>query len=79
MRLHQARAAARFDAQGGLVLLRDQDRAAGTAPPSRRRRALVVQAMQQRRPGPYQIQAAIAACHAEAPTWEATDWPQISC
>lgn len=29
------------------------------------------------RPGPYQLQAAIAACHAEAPSWEATDWPQI--
>ena len=30
-----------------------------------------------RRPGPYQLQAAIAACHAEAPSWEATDWEQI--
>ena len=30
-----------------------------------------------RRPGPYQIQAAIVACHAEAPSWDATDWPQI--
>lgn len=29
------------------------------------------------RPGPYQVQAAIVACHAEAPSWEATDWPQI--
>lgn len=30
-----------------------------------------------KRPGPYQLQAAIVACHAEAPSWEATDWPQI--
>jgi RNA polymerase sigma-70 factor (ECF subfamily) len=37
----------------------------------------VVRASRLRRPGPYQIQAAIVACHAEAPNWAATDWPQI--
>jgi RNA polymerase sigma-70 factor (ECF subfamily) len=77
IRLHQARAAARFDAAGRLVLLRDQDRSRWDHPAIAAASALVVQALAQRRPGPYQIQAAIAACHAEAPTWAATDWPQI--
>ena len=77
MQLHQARAAARFDAAGGLVLLRDQDRGRWDQAAIAAAGALVVQALQQRRPGPYQIQAAIAACHAEAPTWATTDWPQI--
>ncbi len=77
MQLHQARAAARFDAVGGLVLLRDQDRGRWDQAAIGAASALVVQALEQRRPGPYQIQAAIAACHAEAPTWAATDWPQI--
>ncbi|TMD03290.1 MAG: RNA polymerase sigma factor, partial [Chloroflexi bacterium] len=77
MRLHLARADARLDAAGDLVLLRDQDR-------SRWKRDLIAgaiglleQAGAMRRPGPYQLQAAIAACHAEAASWEATDWPQI--
>jgi len=77
IRLHRARAVTRFDAEGRLVLLRDQDRArwdhAGIAAAA----DLVVRAAQKRRPGPYQIQAAIVACHAEAPSWAATDWPQI--
>ena len=77
IRLHQARAAARFDSAGRLVLLRDQDRTRWDHTAIAAAAALVVQALQQRRPGPYQIQAAIAACHAEAPAWEATDWPQI--
>ena len=37
----------------------------------------MVRASRMRRPGPYQIQAAIVACHAEAPSWEHTDWRQI--
>ncbi len=77
IRLHQARAAARFDSGGGLVLLADQDRSlwdrAAIAAASR----LLVRAARQRRPGPYQLQAAIVACHAEAERWEDTDWPQI--
>jgi RNA polymerase sigma factor (sigma-70 family) len=77
IRLHRARAAARFDAAGRLVLLRDQDRVrwdhAGIAAAAN----LVVRAAQLRRPGPYQLQAAIVACHAEAVSWETTDWMQI--
>lgn len=77
MRLHLARASARFDEHGRLVLLRDQDRSRWD-----RRRIddgirLVERAGALKRPGPYQLQAAIAAVHAEAPAWEATDWPQI--
>ena len=75
--LHRARVDARFDASGGLVLLPDQDRSkwdrAAIADASR----LLAQAARQRRPGPYQLQAAIVACHAEAPSWSDTDWEQI--
>jgi RNA polymerase sigma factor (sigma-70 family) len=78
IRLHRARAAARFDREGGLVLMRDQDRslwdqdaiAAAT-------QLLTRSARRHRRPGPYQLQAAIVACHAEAARWEDTDWEQI--
>jgi len=77
IRLHRARSDARFDERGHLVLLRDQDRSrwdhAAIAAASR----LVLDAGRLHRPGPYQVQAAIVACHAEAPSWEATDWPQI--
>jgi RNA polymerase sigma-70 factor (ECF subfamily) len=75
--LHESRAATRFDGWGRLVQLADQDRA-------RWDRALIVsatrllaQAMALRQPGPYQIQAAIAARHAAAPDYQHTDWPQI--
>jgi RNA polymerase sigma-70 factor (ECF subfamily) len=77
IRLHRARAATRFDAEGRLVLLRDQDRARWNHAEIAAAADLVVRAAQLRRPGPYQIQAAIVACHAEAPGWEATDWLQI--
>jgi len=77
IRLHRARAATRFDAAGRLVLLRHQDRARWNHAEIAAAADLVVRAAQLRRPGPYQIQAAIVACHAEAPSWEATDWPQI--
>ena len=77
IRLHQARAATRFDASGGLVLLRDQDRARWDHAAIAAAAADVVALAAARRPGPYQIQAAIAACHGEAPSWEATDWAQI--
>lgn len=77
IRLHRTRAAARFDHVGGLVLLRDQDRHlwdhAGIAAAC----ALVETALRMRAPGPYQLQAAIAACHAGALSWEETDWLQI--
>ena len=77
IRLHRARAAARFDAVGRLVLLRHQDRARWDHAEIAAAADLVVRAAQLRRPGPYQIQAAIVACHAEAPSWDTTDWTQI--
>ena len=77
MRLQLARAAARFDAAGDLVLLADQDRSLWDREEIAAAVELIERAAAMRRPGPYQLQAAIAACHAEAPSWEATDWPQI--
>jgi RNA polymerase sigma-70 factor (ECF subfamily) len=77
IRLHRARAASRFDAEGRLVLLRQQDRARWDKAEIAAAADLVVRAARLRRPGPYQIQAAIVACHAEAASWESTDWPQI--
>jgi RNA polymerase sigma-70 factor, ECF subfamily len=77
MLLHDARREARVDLRGELILLEDQDRSRWDAARIAEGRALVGAAMALRRPGPYQIQAAIAALHDEAPSWEATDWPQI--
>src|SRR6202022_3341381 len=77
MRLHQARAAARFDAEGRLVLLRDQDRSLWDAAAIARATQLIERAGARRRLGPYQVQAAIVAVHAETPSWEKTDWLQI--
>lgn len=77
IRLHRARALARFDSDGRLVLLCNQDRSRWNRTEIAAAADLVVRAAQLRRPGPYQIQAAIVACHAEAPTWAETDWMQI--
>jgi RNA polymerase sigma factor (sigma-70 family) len=77
IRLHRARARSRFDEQGRLVLLRDQDRSRWDRAVIAEAADLVVKASRMRRPGPYQIQAAIVACHAEARSWEQTDWLQI--
>jgi RNA polymerase sigma factor (sigma-70 family) len=77
IRLHRARAAARFDLNGGLVLLRDQDRSQWDRAAIANATQLLAHAARQRRPGPYQLQAAIVACHAEAERWEETDWEQI--
>jgi RNA polymerase sigma-70 factor (ECF subfamily) len=77
MRLHLARAATRFDAGGELVLLQDQERGRWDRAAIADAGSLLQRAASLARPGPYQIQAAIAACHAEAPSWEATDWPQV--
>jgi RNA polymerase sigma-70 factor (ECF subfamily) len=77
VRLHRARAATRFDAEGRLVLLRHQDRARWNKAEIAAAADLVVRAARLRRPGPYQIQAAIVACHAEAASWASTDWLQI--
>jgi len=77
IRLHQARAAARFDGDGRIIQLPDQDRASWDHAAIASAGRLIARAAALRRPGPYQLQAAIVACHAEAPTWEDTDWTQI--
>ncbi len=75
--LQHARAAARFDADGELVLLEDQDRAKWDRRLIAEGLALVDKAIRHRQPGPYQVQAAIAALHARARTFVETDWAQI--
>ena len=77
MRLHHARRTARFDGEGRLVLLRDQDRSRWDQTAIVAAAALVQTALRMQAPGPYQLQAAIAACHAEAASWGETDWRQI--
>jgi predicted RNA polymerase sigma factor len=77
IRLHRARATSRFDATGSLVLLRHQDRSRWDRAAVAAATQLLTSAARCRRPGPYQIQAAIVACHAETARWEDTDWPQI--
>jgi RNA polymerase sigma factor (sigma-70 family) len=77
IRLHRARAAARFDRDGGLVLLQHQERSRWDREAIAEATRLLACAASQRRPGPYQLQAAIVACHAEAERWEETDWEQI--
>ncbi|GAA4445329.1 RNA polymerase sigma factor [Phytohabitans houttuyneae] len=77
IRLHQARAAARFDAEGRIIPLPAQDRGRWDRDAIEEAGALIARAAAHRRPGPYQLQAAIVACHAEAARWEDTDWPQI--
>ena len=68
----------RLDAAGDLITLEDQDRSLWDAAEIGEGVAVLEAALRRGRPGPYQIQAAIAACHATAPTADATDWPQIA-
>jgi predicted RNA polymerase sigma factor len=75
--LHQARRRSRFDAEWHLVLLGEQERSLWDAGSIQRSIALLNGALRQGRPGRYQAQAAIAACHARARRWEDTDWEQI--
>jgi RNA polymerase sigma factor (sigma-70 family) len=77
MRLHLARSDARFDSEGKLILLADQDRSRWNREMIADAVKLIEQAAALGRPGPYQIQAALVACHAEAESWQATDWQQI--
>jgi RNA polymerase sigma-70 factor (ECF subfamily) len=77
MLLQHARAAARFDANGGMVLLEDQDRASWDRAQIVEGITLTDRAFAMRRPGAYQIQAAIAALHSRAARFEDTDWSQI--
>jgi RNA polymerase sigma-70 factor (ECF subfamily) len=76
--LTDARRAARVDAAGAYVGLEHQDRSRWDAGQVAEGRAVLEAALRLRRPGPYQLQAAIAALHAGAPSWAATDWPQIA-
>jgi len=75
--IQHARAASRFDEAGGLVLLRHQDRSRWDHEAIAAGDAMIERAAALRRPGRYQLQAAIAALHATAPSWEETDWLQI--
>jgi RNA polymerase sigma-70 factor (ECF subfamily) len=75
--LHDARRVTRADETGSLVLLGDQDRTRWDHDQIGEGVALVERSLR-RGVGPYQLQAAVAALHAEAPTAEATDWPQIA-
>ena len=77
MLLHESRAATRFDGWGRLVRLADQDRARWDRPLIAEATRLLDQAIALRASGPYQVQAAIAALHAQAPDYEQTDWRQI--
>jgi RNA polymerase sigma-70 factor (ECF subfamily) len=77
IRLHSARAAARFDRDSCIVLIRDQDRSLWDRQAIADAIRLLTHAARRQRPGPYQLQAAIVACHAEASRWEDTDWEQI--
>lgn len=77
MLLHESRRAARTSAAGELVLLADQDRALWDRGMIAEGCGLVERALRSRRFGPYALQAAIAAVHAEAATADATDWAQI--
>ncbi|MGW3848616.1 RNA polymerase sigma factor [Streptomyces fagopyri] len=76
--LHDSRRATRVDAAGDLVTLEDQDRTAWDRAAIDEGAALLETALRRGRPGPYQIQAAIAACHTTAVTAEGTDWADIA-
>ena len=77
MLLHEARRAARIDAAGDLVLLESQDRSLWDRGRIAEAQGLIERALLSRRVGPYLLQAAIAAVHAEAPSAGETDWAQI--
>jgi RNA polymerase sigma-70 factor (ECF subfamily) len=76
--LQDSRRDTRYDEHGDLVLLEDQDRAAWDRTAIDEALAMLPGALRRGRPGPYQLQAAIAALHAAAPSFAATDWAQIA-
>ncbi|HYX77667.1 MAG TPA: RNA polymerase sigma factor, partial [Gaiellaceae bacterium] len=78
MIMHNARRTARVDAAGELRTLEEQDRSLWDVAAIDEASALLDAAMRLRRPGPYQLQAAIAAIHAQAPTAAETDWQEIA-
>ena len=77
MLLHEARRAGRTSSLGDVILLEDQDRSLWNRDQIQEGVTLVERALTSRRIGPYSLQAAIAAVHAEAPDTASTDWPQI--
>jgi RNA polymerase sigma-70 factor (ECF subfamily) len=77
MLFHESRREARIDGEGSLVVLEEQDRAAWNHVLIAEATAILDGALLRRIPGPYQLQAAIAALHAHAPTAADTDWLQI--
>ena len=78
MLMHDARHDARLDKLGDLVTLEKQDRTGWDSDQIAEATVILRNTMQRSRPGPYQIQAAIVACHATAPNAAATDWSQIA-
>ena len=77
MRLHLARSRARFDRNGQIVLLPDQDRALWDASAIAQAVEVLDRAAALSSPGPYQLQASIAAVHSQARSWQETDWARI--
>jgi RNA polymerase sigma-70 factor (ECF subfamily) len=77
MLLHDARRPARVDAGGDLITLEEQDRSLWDRAQIAEGAEICERALRLRRAGPFQLQAAIAACHATAPVAAETDWPQI--
>jgi RNA polymerase sigma factor (sigma-70 family) len=77
IRLHQARRRARFDPDGELILLQDQDRSLWDRAAIDQALAILNAALRMGQPGFYQAQAAIAGCHATSRSWEETDWNLI--
>jgi RNA polymerase sigma-70 factor (ECF subfamily) len=77
MLLQHARAAVRLDADGAIVLLEHQDRCLWNRDMIAEGHALIEKASRHRRPGPYQIQAAIAGVHGHAAKYDETDWSEI--
>ncbi|MEW2381133.1 DUF6596 domain-containing protein [Micromonospora sp. NPDC047707] len=78
IRLHRARTSTRFDHNDEIVQLQHQDRSRWNREAITDAGRLIARAAARKRPGPYQLQAAIVACHADAARWEDTDWAQIA-
>jgi RNA polymerase sigma-70 factor (ECF subfamily) len=78
MLFHDARSEARLDETGDLVVLDEQDRTRWDADEIAEAAGLLEAALRLRRAGPFQVQAAIAACHAQAPDAADTDWVEIA-
>ncbi|MBP2558167.1 RNA polymerase sigma-70 factor (ECF subfamily) [Neorhizobium galegae] len=78
MLLQHSRAGTRIDKDGQIVLLEDQDRSRWDSKLINEALALLDKAIRHRKPGPYQVQAAISALHARAPTPKDTDWQEIT-